>query len=466
MASSRQQKTGLTAKGDQRLFAQHNYTDHADEEDQCGEKYGTAHLERYELLHYNTDEKVVKRTKLSPFFPLKLYMILDDIESRGQCDIITWSTHGRSFYVRNTDSFVRKILPVYFKKCKISSFFRQLNLYGFERITVGFDTGAYYNEYFLRGKPFLTKNIDRLKVKGTKIRSASSPQDEPKFYSMPPLPSFSENHQETLKERPVGVPSLEYLETRLGSPNTTARALQQSQSVSMPQMIKKDSNQLQSTIRLYDVPLPTQSTLPTHNDPTCSHNSINVMMNSPSSIGAIHGNPVPDDAIRGKSMSILPNPLSYRNRLPPTRPASFVSNLRPYHHNHLFPATHIPSANDFHAYGEALLHNDPSPSTHPLYSYQDIAHPANTTTFGIRDLAIAHNLQMMRLPETRDTQQIARPARALGMYQSLPPLNITSTIANSTSNLIHRRLPLSYSHQPRYLNDIINAYLGDQASQP
>jgi len=74
----------------------------------------------------------------------------------------------------------------YFKQSKITSFHRQLNLYGFRRLTQGRDNGGYYNEYFLRGKPLLTRRMIRIKVKGTKIRAASSPEDEPDFYNMTP----------------------------------------------------------------------------------------------------------------------------------------------------------------------------------------------------------------------------------------------------------------------------------------
>ena len=44
-----------------------------------------------------------------------------------------------------------EILPEYFRTSKISSFYSQLNVYGFEWITIGCNIGAYYNEYFLRG---------------------------------------------------------------------------------------------------------------------------------------------------------------------------------------------------------------------------------------------------------------------------------------------------------------------------
>lgn len=75
----------------------------------------------------------------------------------------------------------------FFKQTKLTSFRRQLNLYDFQRITHGRDAGSYYHELFLRGRPLLAKRMVRRKVKGTKIRASSSPDDEPNFYKMIPM---------------------------------------------------------------------------------------------------------------------------------------------------------------------------------------------------------------------------------------------------------------------------------------
>lgn len=72
----------------------------------------------------------------------------------------------------------------YFRQTKLTSFQRQLNLYGFNRVTRGPDAGGYYHELFLRGKDFLCKKMMRTKVKGTGYKAASSPEHEPDFYQM------------------------------------------------------------------------------------------------------------------------------------------------------------------------------------------------------------------------------------------------------------------------------------------
>jgi hypothetical protein len=64
-----------------------------------------------------------------------------------------------------------------------------LNLYGFNRLTRGLDSGAYYHELFLRGKPALSHGMFRIKIKGAGIKAANSPDHEPDFYALPPVVS-------------------------------------------------------------------------------------------------------------------------------------------------------------------------------------------------------------------------------------------------------------------------------------
>jgi len=205
--ASQTQEPSLTAKGDQRQFVKHNYTDHSHEQGDHN------YVNRYNLECHEHDttqeeqgggssskQKSIARTLQSPTFPLKLHMILDKIEESDSDmkNAISWLPHGRAFHVRNGDIFKREILAKYFKNCKMSSFNRQINLYGFARLSTGYDTGSYYHEYFLRGRAFLTKNIVRTKVKGTKIRPTSAPKDEPNFYAMA--------HVSFLMQQPISRP--------------------------------------------------------------------------------------------------------------------------------------------------------------------------------------------------------------------------------------------------------------------
>jgi hypothetical protein len=116
-------------------------------------------------------------------FPYKLYSMLERVEDEGLSHIVSWQPHGRCFVVHQPKEF-RDLLYHYFNVSKISSFQRQLNLYGFSRLTKGLDRGGYYHELFLRGRPFLLARMRRQKVKGTFQRARSNPEEEPNFYGM------------------------------------------------------------------------------------------------------------------------------------------------------------------------------------------------------------------------------------------------------------------------------------------
>lgn len=127
-------------------------------------------------------------------FPVKLHQVLESVEKDGLGDVISWQPHGRCFIVRKPDIFISRVMPAYFNQTKIASFQRQLNLYGFQRLTRGPDKGSYYHERFLRGKVWLSRSILRKKVKGTRVRAKSSPASEPDFYTMPSVVVSEDNH--------------------------------------------------------------------------------------------------------------------------------------------------------------------------------------------------------------------------------------------------------------------------------
>ena len=120
-------------------------------------------------------------------FPVKLHSMLDAIERDGFSHVISWQPHGRCFVVHKPKEFVNHVMPKYFKQSKMASFQRQLNLYGFNRLTGGLDKGGYYHELFLRGKVSLAYNINRMRVKGTGVRMPTNPDSEPNLYALPPV---------------------------------------------------------------------------------------------------------------------------------------------------------------------------------------------------------------------------------------------------------------------------------------
>jgi hypothetical protein len=173
-------KSGLTAKGGQRQFVQHSYTDRSKD-----------HVENLTESDENT-LRLYREDSIGGTFPIKLQVVLRVIEKLGQEHIISWLPHGRSFMIHKPREFEDEVMGKFFKQTKLTSFQRQLNLYDFQRITHGRDAGSYYHELFLRGRPLLAKRMVRRKVKGTKIRASSSPDDEPNFYTMPFMTSGGE----------------------------------------------------------------------------------------------------------------------------------------------------------------------------------------------------------------------------------------------------------------------------------
>lgn len=176
-------KPGLTAKGGIRHFVQHQYHDHAHD------------LEEVECT--------ILEPTLLVSFPVKLHRMLSEVEAQGLTDIVSWFPHGRAFSIHKRKTFVERIMPKYFSQTKLSSFQRQLNLYGFTRFSKGPDYGGYYHEKFLKGKLFLSKQICRSRIKGTKFKATSSPENEPNFYVMPILtdtmvdPKVSSTHDKS-----------------------------------------------------------------------------------------------------------------------------------------------------------------------------------------------------------------------------------------------------------------------------
>jgi HSF-type DNA-binding len=72
----------------------------------------------------------------------------------------------------------------FFSQSKYASFQRQLNLYGFSRMTHGVDKGAYWHDCFVRHDREKVRGMIRRKIKGTRVRRALSVEQEPNFYDL------------------------------------------------------------------------------------------------------------------------------------------------------------------------------------------------------------------------------------------------------------------------------------------
>jgi hypothetical protein len=74
-------------------------------------------------------------------FPLKLFRMIDEAEGEGKEDVVSFFAHGRAFAIHKPRTFITEFMPRYFSTSRMSSFQRQLNLYGFRRIAEGRDKG-------------------------------------------------------------------------------------------------------------------------------------------------------------------------------------------------------------------------------------------------------------------------------------------------------------------------------------
>jgi len=135
------------------------------------------------------DEEVLKgiyidcmRGRPQEPFPMKLHKILHRCEAGLYSSIISWLPHGRAFKIHKPSLFVEKVMLKYFYQSKMTSFQRQLKMYGFFKLRSGIDKGAYCHELFLYGRLGLCAGIQR---RTTKLRIEYA--KEPNFYEMPPL---------------------------------------------------------------------------------------------------------------------------------------------------------------------------------------------------------------------------------------------------------------------------------------
>lgn len=101
-----------------------------------------------------------------PAFLVKLWALVEDSTTN---DVITWSGNGQNFRVLNEHKFAKEILPLYFKHSNMSSFVRQLNMYGFRKVVSlegglirhAEDSMEFHHPFFIQGQEKLLENIKR-----------------------------------------------------------------------------------------------------------------------------------------------------------------------------------------------------------------------------------------------------------------------------------------------------------------
>lgn len=192
--------------------------EHSQEREEGGVRRGNGYVDYAAIAFDNMQMTSSERSNLQLYhqnsitggaFPIKLQTMLKTMETLGNQHIISWLPHGRAFIITRPRLFENEVMSKFFKQTKLSSFKRQLNLYDFKRIMRGVDSGSYYHEMFLRGKPILAMKMRRRTIKGHN-KGGSNPShnansgaddgnanDPPKLYSMPfmaPLNHLDQTH--------------------------------------------------------------------------------------------------------------------------------------------------------------------------------------------------------------------------------------------------------------------------------
>ncbi|XP_026759223.1 heat shock factor protein isoform X4 [Galleria mellonella] len=114
-----------------------------------------------------------------PAFLGKLWKLVNDSETNH---LISWSPGGKTFVIKNQADFARELLPLYYKHNNMASFIRQLNMYGFHKITSVENGGLRYEKddiefshpCFMRGYAYLLEHIKRKIANSKSIVSSDS----------------------------------------------------------------------------------------------------------------------------------------------------------------------------------------------------------------------------------------------------------------------------------------------------
>lgn len=103
-----------------------------------------------------------------PAFVMKLWNMVND---KSNSKYISWMSDGKAFQVNDRESFMKYVLPKYFKHNNFASFVRQLNMYGWHKIQdvnsgsllQGDEVWQFENPNFVRGREDLLDRIVRNK---------------------------------------------------------------------------------------------------------------------------------------------------------------------------------------------------------------------------------------------------------------------------------------------------------------
>ncbi|KAL9329337.1 hypothetical protein ACSQ67_004340 [Phaseolus vulgaris] len=133
------------------------------------------------------------RQRCPPPFLLKTYDLLEEGEAEDITKIVSWNAEGTSFVVWSPAEFSELTLPRYFKHNNFSSFIRQLNTYGFKKMSS--KRWEFKHEKFQRGCRQMLGEITRKKCEPSVFPAYLKSSSEENASS-----STEENNQQLLME--------------------------------------------------------------------------------------------------------------------------------------------------------------------------------------------------------------------------------------------------------------------------
>lgn len=131
------------------------------------------------MMTHSSDSGTVANV---PAFLTKLWKLVED---PNYDHLIHWSQNGKSFIISNQGQFAKELLPLYFKHNNMASFIRQLNMYGFRKLTNIENSGLrserddieFYHVHFVKDQESSLELIKR-KIKTPLQVSAAKSIDE------------------------------------------------------------------------------------------------------------------------------------------------------------------------------------------------------------------------------------------------------------------------------------------------
>jgi hypothetical protein len=109
-------------------------------------------------------------------FPMKLHRLLHKVAEDGNEDVVSWMPSGMGFKVHDQKRFVEEVVPHWFRHKQMSSFRRQLSMYGFERVPRGPNEGSYRHRLFHRDRPDWAEAMTRVSEQpGVRTKGAWQP---------------------------------------------------------------------------------------------------------------------------------------------------------------------------------------------------------------------------------------------------------------------------------------------------